>query len=130
MLAAIPVLLDAGVTLAAKLAVLSGSLNATPFWLVLLDAALVGLMVPVGFFLVVCGILLAVLASRPPRPRVFRAALGGAGTSLAAGLGTLVAFCGIAASLRDERALRLETTGIRIRPARGKSIYPRAPSAR
>ncbi len=168
LLAAVPVVLDAAVTLSSNLAVLSGALNGTPFWLALLDATLVGFLIPVGFFLVLCGILLAVLASRPPRPRVFRIGLGGAGVSLAAGLllgmlnlswyllpvdvytldflrnlaltgfvaslaaglGTLVAFCGIAAAVRPEPLARSEGTAVRIRAARGKSIYEAAPSAR
>ncbi len=163
-----PILLDAAVTLGANLAFLAGSLDTTPFWLALLDAALVGLLVPVGFFLVVCGILLAVLASRSTRRRTFQAALGGAGVSLASGLllgvlnltwyllpleyytvdflqslsvavfvasaaagvGTLVAFCGIAASVREETHARTDRAALRIRLPRGKSIYRGAPSGR
>lgn len=83
---AVPVLVHAAVTLGANLVLLAGSLEPTPYGLVLLDDALLGILVPVGFFLVVCGILLALFASHPSRSRPFRMGLGGAGVSLAAGL--------------------------------------------
>lgn len=167
-LGAIPVLADAAVTANANLALLAGSLDATPYWLVLLNAALLGLLVPVGFFLVVCGILLALFASRPDRSRPFRAGLGGAGVSLAAGLllgllnlawfllpselltstllrnlvyasfaasvaaglGTLVAFLAIADAVRDPSRSPSGLRALRVRQPPGKSIYEASPSSR
>jgi hypothetical protein len=81
-----PTLLDAVLTLNSSLAFLEGSPNSAPYGLVLLDVALMGILVPVGLFLVVCGIIIAFLATRPPRPRAFRLSLAGAGINLAAGL--------------------------------------------
>ena len=81
-----PALLDAAGTVASNLDFLNGSPAPLPYGFVLLDVALVGLLVPVGLFLVLTGILLAAAAWRPPRRRVFRAALAGAGTALAAGM--------------------------------------------
>ncbi len=86
-LSLLPTLLDAGLSLNSTLSFLDGRLSGQPTWLVLLDASLVGLLVPVGLFLALCGILLAVRSLRPAGPSgAFRAALGGAGINLAAGL--------------------------------------------
>ncbi len=82
-----PVLLDASLSLNSTLAFLDGRFSGLPFWLVVLNAAFVGLLVPVGLFLTLCGILLAVRSFRPPGfSRAFRAGLAGAGVNLAAGL--------------------------------------------
>lgn len=82
-----PTLLDAGVTLGADLALLSASLDFPPYTLALLDQALATFLVPVGLFLVLCGVLLSVRSHHPfGRRMVFRVALGGAGLNLAAGL--------------------------------------------
>lgn len=79
--------LDASVALSADLSLLAGILSTVPGWLFVLDAALADLLVPVGFFLVLGGLLLAVRSARPPgRSRAFRAGLGGAALNLAAGL--------------------------------------------
>ncbi len=167
-LGAAPVLLDATVTLGANLAILAGSLEPAPYWLVLVDAALLGLLAPVGFFLVLCGILLALFALRPTMRRPFRMGLGGAGVSLSAGLllgllrlswyllpaefetlaflqnlsvalfvagaaagvGTFVAFCGIAAILRGAPMPSLPLRGVRVRSPPEKSIYEASPSGR
>lgn len=78
---------EASVVLSENLSLLAGAFSTLPGWLLVLDAALVDLLAPVGFFLVLCGILLAVRSVRPPgRSPTFRAGLGGAGVSLAAGL--------------------------------------------
>ncbi len=82
-----PALLDASLSLNSTLAFLDGRFSGLPFWLVVLNAAFVGLLVPVGLFLTLCGILLAVRSFRPPGfSWAFRAGLAGAGVNLAAGL--------------------------------------------
>ncbi len=82
-----PTVLDASLSLNSTLAFLDGRVSGLPFWLVALNAALVGLLVPAGLFLLLCGILLAVRSFRPPGfSRAFRAGIGGAGVNLAAGL--------------------------------------------
>ncbi len=82
-----PAVLDASFSLNSTLAFLDGRFSGLPFWLVVLNAALLGFLVPVGLFLTLCGILLAERSFRPPGfSRAFRAGLGGAGVNLAAGL--------------------------------------------
>ncbi len=161
--------LDAAVGLASNLALLHGALDAVPYGIVLLDAATTGFLVPIGLFMVLCGIALHLRAQRPPgRSVAFRAALSGAALHLAAGLilgvltvsldllppevftvdlvrnlvlllfvgtvgaalGLLVAFCGIAALVRQAPAPEAGRPRVRVRSPLGKSIYRRAPSAR
>lgn len=163
-----PVVLDASVALDADLALLGGAGGSLPGGLLLLDAALTDLLVPVGLFLVLCGIVFVVRSTRPPgRSSAFRAAFGGAGFNLAAGLlvgvlrfslellppelitiellrnavtvlflgtvaaaaGLLVALCGTAAMARNP-ADRRTPRAVRVREARGKTIYRGAPSGR
>lgn len=82
-----PLVLDATVSLDSSLAFLSGTLTGLPFWFFLLDVALAGLLVPVGVFLALCGVLLSVRQLRPRGISLgFRAGLGGAGMNLASGL--------------------------------------------
>ena len=82
-----PVVLDASVALDADLALLAGAAGPVPGWLWVLDSALVDLLVPLGLFFVLAGVLFAVRSRRPPgRSVAFRAALGGAEFNLAAGL--------------------------------------------
>lgn len=79
--------LDAAVALASNLAFLQGVFDAVPYGIVLLDSVVMGFLVPIGLFLVLCGIALHLRAHRPPgRSLAFRAALSGAGLHLAAGL--------------------------------------------
>lgn len=164
-----PVALDAAVSLSSNLAFLGGVIGAVPYGLLLLDAALMGLMVPVGLFLVLGGILLHLRSLRPPgHSRSFRAGLGGAEVNLAAGLllgvvnfslyvlppelltadfarnvvmvlflgtvaaaaGLLIAFCGMAALVREEPLPRTIPVVVRVRAPREKDIYRDAPSAR
>ncbi len=83
----VPTVLDASLSLNSTLAFLDGRSAGLPFWLVVLNAALLGLLVPVGFFLALCGVLLTIRTLRPPgRSVAFRVGLGGAGINLAAGL--------------------------------------------
>ncbi len=86
-LAFAPLVLDAVLSLDSSLAFLSGTLAGTPYWLFLLDVALMGFLAPVGLFLALCGVLLSVRQLRPQGLRLaYRAALSGAGVNLAAGL--------------------------------------------
>ncbi len=79
---------DAAVSLNANLAFLAGSAGGASPGLLLLDAAVTGFLVPLGLFLVLCGITLHLRALHPPgRSRAFHAALGGAGLNLMGGLG-------------------------------------------
>ncbi len=80
------VLLDALVTVTTNLAILAGAFNPVSYGVVVVNAAMTGILAPVGLFLVLCGIVLAIPPRFPWRPRAFRAALGGAGLNLAAGL--------------------------------------------
>lgn len=79
---------NALVTFGANLAVLDGTVASFPYGaLLLLDAALTAIAVPVGFFLVLCGLLFFVRSRAAPGPSPwFRASLGGAGVALSAGL--------------------------------------------
>lgn len=80
-------LLGASLATASTLAFLSGELDPVPVWLFLVNVAVVGILGPVGLFLVLCGIAFSILSLRPrPRSRTLRIALGGAGLNLAAGL--------------------------------------------
>lgn len=82
-----PAVLDATLSFSSNLALLGGTLGAVPYDAFLLDVALVGLLVPVGFFLALCGIMISLRMLRPPGPRrAFWIGLGGAGVNLAAGL--------------------------------------------
>jgi hypothetical protein len=77
----------AAISLSSDLSLLQGVVGSVPYEAVLLDAGLMGTLVPVGLFLVLCGIALHLRAQRPPgRSAAFRAALGGAFLNLAAGL--------------------------------------------
>lgn len=168
-LAFLAVGLDASIALASNLALLHGVLDAVPYGIVLLDVALMGFLVPIGLFLVLCGIALHLRAHRPPgRSLAFRTVLSGAGLHLAAGLilgvlnvslellppevftvdlvrtlvilmfigtvgaalGLFVAFCGIAALVRQAPAPVDGRPGLRARRPLGKSISRQAPSAR
>lgn len=81
------VALDAVVSLRSNLALLEGTLVSIPYGLVIVDAVMKGFLVPIGLFLVLCGIALHLRSTRPPgRTLALRAALGGAGLNLAAGL--------------------------------------------
>ncbi len=79
--------LDAVVTVVSNLGLLRGVFDAVPYGIVLLDEAMLGIAVPVGLFLVLCGLALHLRSHRRPgRSRSFHAALGGATFNLAAGL--------------------------------------------
>lgn len=164
-----PVVLDAAVVLVSNLAVLEGTLSPVPYAVVILDAALLAVAAPVGWFLALSGLLLYLRSRHPPgRSRAFRAGFGGAAINLAAGLqlgllnfslyllppelltleflrnvvlvlflssvvagaGFLLAFLGMAALAREAPAADSDARAVRVRMARGKSIYRRAPSAR